>query len=260
MKRFISFSGGVESTTMCILYGKDAKAIWCDTGAEHDEMYERIDYCESVIKKLHPSFEVIRIKAKYMVLGNEVDSLVDAVKIKKYMPSMQRRWCTGRFKIEPIDKFLSGQGDCELMIGLNADELKREGNYGLQANVRYLYPLQEDGLNREDCIDILNEYELNPDFPLFMSRGGCYMCIFKTVAEYKAMYLFDRKTFNKVMDLEESIQDKRGKFFTVSVSCKSMRWISNQVESELKNWGEENVKSFYSKIEQKQACGAFCHR
>jgi PP-loop superfamily ATP-utilizing enzyme len=29
MKRFISFSGGVESTTMCILYGKGATAIWC---------------------------------------------------------------------------------------------------------------------------------------------------------------------------------------------------------------------------------------
>jgi len=41
MQKFISFSGGVESTTMCVLYGKDAKAIWADAGAEHDFMYER---------------------------------------------------------------------------------------------------------------------------------------------------------------------------------------------------------------------------
>ena len=73
MKRFISFSGGVESTTMCILYGKGATAIWCDTGAEHDEMYERIDYCEKRLKEIHNGdFELIRLKASVMVKGNLV--------------------------------------------------------------------------------------------------------------------------------------------------------------------------------------------
>lgn len=51
-KRFISFSGGVESTTMCILFGKGAKAIWCDTGAEHEEMYATIDFVEAKLKEL----------------------------------------------------------------------------------------------------------------------------------------------------------------------------------------------------------------
>ena len=32
---------GVESTALCLLYGKGAKAIVCDTGDEEDEMYER---------------------------------------------------------------------------------------------------------------------------------------------------------------------------------------------------------------------------
>jgi 3'-phosphoadenosine 5'-phosphosulfate sulfotransferase (PAPS reductase)/FAD synthetase len=53
MKKFISFSGGVESTTMCILYGKGAKAIWCDTGAEVTEMYDRMELVESRLKELH---------------------------------------------------------------------------------------------------------------------------------------------------------------------------------------------------------------
>ena len=46
LKRFISFSGGVESTTMCVLFGKGTTAIWCDTGAEHDLMYQRINEVE----------------------------------------------------------------------------------------------------------------------------------------------------------------------------------------------------------------------
>lgn len=130
MKKFISFSGGVESTTMCILYGADAKAIWCDAGAEHDEMYQRIDDCEKAIKLIHPNFEIIRLKASVKVKGTIVDNLIDAILGWKFMPSQGRRWCTGKFKIEPIDLFLKEQGDCELMIGLNADEEKREGNWG----------------------------------------------------------------------------------------------------------------------------------
>jgi len=32
MKKFLSFSGGVESRTMAILFGKNADAIFADTG------------------------------------------------------------------------------------------------------------------------------------------------------------------------------------------------------------------------------------
>jgi len=35
MKRFIAFSGGVESTAMCLLYGKGATAVFTDTGNKH---------------------------------------------------------------------------------------------------------------------------------------------------------------------------------------------------------------------------------
>jgi hypothetical protein len=261
LKRFISFSGGVESTTMCILYGKGATAIWCDTGAEHDEMYKRIDDCEKALKEIHKGdFELVRLKADVKVKGSWVDNLIDAILGWKFMPSQGQRWCTGKFKIAPIDNFLSEQGECELLIGLNADEETREGNWGLKANVKYVYQLQEDGLTRDDCIELLNQYGLNPDFPLYMSRGGCFMCIYKSIAEYKAMYIFDRKTFDKVWAIELKIQDKRKKLFTISVSGKSMTWIAAEVEREIQGWGLDSVKGFYKQIEQKQACGAFCHR
>lgn len=260
-KKFISFSGGVESTTMCILYGKGNTAIWCDTGAEHDEMYERIDYCEKMLKVIHNGdFELVRLKANVKVKGIFVDSLIDAILGWKFMPSQGRRWCTGKFKIEPIDKFLSEQGECELLIGLNADEEKREGNWGLQTNVKYLYPLQEDDLTREECEEILTEYGLLPDFPLYMNRGGCFMCIYKSVSEYKAMYVFDRKTFDRVRELEEKVQDKRGKFFAISVNQIPMSRIAEIIEDEIRNWGFEAVKEFYKQIKQERACGAFCHR
>jgi len=261
VKKFISFSGGVESTTMCILYGKGAKAIWCDTGAEHDEMYERINFCEKALKQIHgEDFEIIRLMANVKVKGNWVDNLIDAILGWKFMPSQGRRWCTGKFKIEPIDNFLSEQGECELLIGLNSDEESRDGNWGLKSNVRYSYPLQEDDITRDECKDILKEYNLLPDFPLYMNRGGCFMCIYKSISEYKAMYIFDRKTFDKVKAIENKVQDKRAKFFTISVSKKSMQFIEDEVEREIRGWGIEAVKGFYEQVEQQQACGAFCHR
>jgi hypothetical protein len=45
---------------MSILYGKGATAIWCDTGAEHDLMYDRIDMVEQKLKELHNGdFELV---------------------------------------------------------------------------------------------------------------------------------------------------------------------------------------------------------
>ena len=246
---------------MCILYGKGATAIWCDTGAEHDEMYQRIDDCEKALKEIHKGdFTLIRLKASVKVKGSFVDNLIDAIEGWKFMPSKMERWCTGKFKIVPIDNFLSERGDCELLIGLNADEEKREGNWGLKTNVKYSYPLQEDDITRDDCIDILTQYNLSTKFPLYMSRGGCFMCIFKSISEYKAMYIFDRKTFDRVKAIEQKVQDKRLKFFTISVSGKSMQWVESEVEREIHLWGLESVKGFYTQIEQSQSCGAFCHR
>ena len=88
MNRFISFSGGVESTAMCVLYGKGATAIFCDTGAEPDEMYQRIDFCEKALLELHGGdFRLHRIKASVMAKGKVVDSLLDYILQYGYMPS-----------------------------------------------------------------------------------------------------------------------------------------------------------------------------
>jgi 3'-phosphoadenosine 5'-phosphosulfate sulfotransferase (PAPS reductase)/FAD synthetase len=259
MKRFISFSGGVESTTMCILYGKGAKAIWCDTGAEHTQMYNRMDLVEEKLKKLHgDDFEIIRIKPKVKMKGMYVDNLLDAVKIQKFMPSQMARYCTRQFKIEPIDLFLSEQGECELMIGLNADEEEREGNWGLKTNVKYLYPLQEDGYNRADCEAILDIHGLHPRFPAYMLRGGCSMCFFKSEKEYKALYYLDKDEFNKMVDFEKSYQDNRTKTFSIMSNGKTLEQLATECDAEM--FKDELIEIYQNYNKQGKSCGAFCHR
>lgn len=265
MKRFIAFSGGVESTTMCVLYGKGATAIWCDTGAEHAEMYERIDYCEKRLKQIHNGdFDLIKIRPSVNIKGKIVDNLLDAVVAWKFMPTVRQRYCTGKFKIIPIDNFLSQQGECELLIGFNADEepgKDRTGNLIKCKNVKYLYPLYDDGIDRGECEKILYSYGLHPEFPIYMKRGGCFMCLFKDKSQYKAMCLFDNKTFQRVKQFEKDYQGTRKRFFPIMAHTGiSMQQVEDEVKREILLWGEDQVRQMYAKVEQPQSCGPFCHR
>lgn len=258
-KRFISFSGGVESTTMCVLFGKGAKAIWCDTGAEHEEMYKRIDLVEEKIKALHDGqFEIIRLKPKVKVFGELVDNLLDAVLKWKFMPSPMMRYCTGKFKIEPIDEFLEMQGDCELMIGLNADEESREGNWGLKANVKYTYPLQYKQLSRADCENILRIHNLHPEFPAYMLRGGCSMCFYKSEKEYKALWYLNRTEFNKMLEFEKAYQDERKNTYSIMSNGKTLKQLSNECSNEM--FQEEILEAYREYNKEGKSCGAFCRR
>jgi PP-loop superfamily ATP-utilizing enzyme len=223
-KRFIAFSGGVESSAMCVLYGKDATPVFTDAGWEHKPMRERLDVMEAALKKIHgDSFCIIRIKAEN-VEGTGTNTLPDYIRLRKFYPNPVARFCTRLFKIEPMDKFLLKQGDCEVFIGLNSDEADdRTGNYGECKNVSYRYPLIEDGLTRKDCEAVLSKHGLLPQFPPYMSRGGCVGCFFKRKAEFAALALLDKDEAVSVAELEEAIQDKRGKYYHVHNSIPNMR-------------------------------------
>lgn len=264
MNKFISFSGGVESTTMCILYGKGAKAIWADTGAEHDVMYERLLLIEEKLKKFHKGdFEIIKVKASVKHKGEYYEGLENLAIAYQFMPSSMARYCTGKFKIEPIDEYLSEQGECELMIGFNLDEQGRTGSLQKMPNVNYTYPLINDGYDRKDCEEILNFHGLHPNFPIYMSRGGCRMCFFKSKKEYKAMYFLNPNEFEQVIKFEEEMQEKRTyskKFFSILGTGQSLRQLAAECEQEKAFLGEAEILKLYQREIKVKTCGAFCGR
>jgi 3'-phosphoadenosine 5'-phosphosulfate sulfotransferase (PAPS reductase)/FAD synthetase len=258
-QRYISFSGGVESTTMLILYGKGAKAIFCDTGSEHQELYDRLDLVENYIKNLHDGdFELVKVQPAARYKGETVNSLTDYIKKSFFMPSNRARYCTRLFKIEPIENYLKDKGKIEMLIGLNYDEKYRTGNLEALKNCSYRYPLIEAELDRDDCIDILNLHGLNPEFPVYMQRGGCKFCFFKKESEYKAMYYLDRNTFDWIKDFEESTQDKKQKFFSIMPNGKSMLQLQKECEETL--FTESDIKDLYNTVKRTTYCGGFCHR
>jgi 3'-phosphoadenosine 5'-phosphosulfate sulfotransferase (PAPS reductase)/FAD synthetase len=245
---------------MCILYGADAKAIWVNTGSEHQAMYDRIELVENEIKKIHQNFEIIKLVPQVKVKGEVVNTVEEAAIGWKFMPSGQARWCTGHFKIKPIDEFLSKKGECELMIGFNFDEQGRTGNMELLTNVTYSYPLIEDGYTREDCEEILNQHNLHPNFPAYMSRGGCRMCFFKSKREYKALYHLNKSEYHEVQAFEEQIQDKRQKFYSIMGNEISLRQLAIECESEKEFMKDADWNEIYKPLKTETSCGAFCHR
>lgn len=257
MKKFIAFSGGVESTTMALLYGKGATAVFTDTGSEHAEMYRRIDHVEKVLTEHHDGdFKLIRLRASVTAKGEKVESLTEYISRMLFFPSSGQRFCTSKFKIEPLDAYLKSQGECELLIGLNADETDREGNYGLLANVHYKYPLMEAGYSRQGCVDILTQNGLMPDFPAYMRRGGCIFCPFKSKKEYAAMVHLAQEEIDLVRVLEEKVQDVRGKYYRIRHNMPSMAEFIKTEKNNL--FGD--LSPYYDAGEEQYSCGVFCHR
>jgi hypothetical protein len=161
------------------------------------------------------------------------------------------------FKIEPIDDFLEqfkGEG-VVLMIGLNAEEIdQRTGNHGNKKFVEYKYPLAENGITRNGCIEILKKVNLLPQFPAYMQRGGCIGCYYKSKKEYEAMALLNPKEFKIVEDLENEIQDKRKEFFSIRQDM-TMIEIRQSVANMLFKPDE-----IYPVINNASKCGVFCNR
>lgn len=248
-KKFISFSGGVESSTLCLIYGKVAKPIFADTESEHEELYERLDFFEKQMKIIHGNdFKIIRVSN-----GN----LKDTIKKYKFFPNYNARFCTREHKIEPIDNFLREQGECELMIGLNANETHRTGNHGLLQNVKYTYPLIKNGLTREACLELLKKKNLEPVFPPYMKRGGCDICFFKSKPEWKALALLNPKKAYELAEFEESIQDQRERYFAISQNIGNLKKFIDDTHSQKELFSLEETYSYDGNY---SPCGVFCHR
>lgn len=257
MKKYISFSGGVESRTMALLYGKGATLLFSDTDAEHNALYAETEKFVELCKEWHKGdIEFVKVIPTANHKGIEINGLMNYIKETKFFPNQMSRFCTRIFKVEAIDKYLKDKGQCKLLIGFNADEENRLGSLEKMPNVVYDYPLVRAGWGRDDCENFLRHYGLHPHFPAYMSRGGCKMCFFKSVKEYKAMYYLDREEFNEVMQLEESLQDKRGKFYAIHSSGKTMRQIMNECQNEL----PFDFTEIYKDANKKTTCGAFCMR
>jgi translation initiation factor 1 (eIF-1/SUI1) len=99
---------------------------------------------------------------------------------------------------------------------------------------------------------------MHPNFPVYMMRGGCRMCFFKSEKEYKAMFHLNYNEFMEVLEFEEKIQDKRKKFYSIMGNGKRLRDLMIDCENEKLMFPD--IEKLYKSLKKEVSCGAFCHR
>lgn len=250
---FIAFSGGVESTTLCLLFGHKANAIFADTGDEHAEMYERLGQVEGVLRLIHPEFRIIKVSAK--------EKLRDYILRRHVFPNPVMRFCTRIFKIDPINNYLANYAPCTLMIGLNADERDRTGALPIPG-VSFEYPLQDLNLTRTKCIALLKQYDLEPRLPVYMRRGGCTFCFYKSRKEYAAIAHLNPNLAAELADFEDEVnannQQRAKPWAIVKDIPEGLRaFFKNEQATSL--FKPEDMYGLRQDVAE-SPCGVFCHR
>jgi hypothetical protein len=237
---YVAFSGGIDSTALALLM-PEVEPIFTDTGWEFPHVYEHIDRFE----------EVTRRKVRRLKNPEYLGGIPEYIKIHRFMPNPNARWCTRIFKIELLEKILE-DGDI-LNIALRADEPERSGNWADYAR----YPLREKGMTRLDCVKLCVEHGLLPRYPIYAARGGCKGCFYKRKSEVQAMAVLIPEDLDELRELEESVQDVRGKYFSMfhngisiaSIQAQPLLFDTDQV------YASASDTSDYG-----QACGLFCNR
>jgi hypothetical protein len=202
MKQIVAFSGGVDSTALALAM-PDATPVFTDTGWEFPHVYDHIARFEQVTGR-----EVVRIVNEKYPGG-----IPEYIRHSKFMPNHGARWCTERFKITPMNKWLKAHLPATLNIALRADEPQRTGNTTDMPGLTIAYPLREWGMTRMDVVQVCVEHDLLPRYPVYAARGGCKGCFYKRKSELVAMQQLIPDVVDELRELEEEVQDERGAYF-----------------------------------------------
>jgi 3'-phosphoadenosine 5'-phosphosulfate sulfotransferase (PAPS reductase)/FAD synthetase len=192
MKRYLSFGGGVNSTAL-MLYLTDQKidfeTVFIDHGTDYPHTYEYVKYLQS------QGFSITIIKPNVQGFSN----LYEYCKAKKFIPSLQKRWCTYRFKLKPIWQYV--KRPCTIYVGISIDEnqrIRQDPYYKVPKSITIEYPLINAQLSREDCIKIIKSHNLKVP-----QKSGCFICPAQSPRQILRLYVEYPELFKKVMELEK---------------------------------------------------------
>jgi 3'-phosphoadenosine 5'-phosphosulfate sulfotransferase (PAPS reductase)/FAD synthetase len=199
VKNILGISGGKDSTALAVLLHKeipDMEYFFCDTHKELPETYAYLDRIEA------------RLGIKIQRLSEERGfdhwlAIHDGM-----LPSPQKRWCTVKMKIKPLEDFV---GDDEVIsyIGIRADE-NRDGYISTKPNIKPVFPFRERGLVKADIIRLLEESGIGlPDYYRWRSRSGCFFCFFQRKYEWVMLAKEHPNLFAKAVEYESSHADGR---------------------------------------------------
>ncbi len=199
VRHILGLSGGKDSAALALYLRDripDIEYFFCDTGCELTETYEFLSKLEA---RLHKTIKILKSRFTF-------DQWL--IRHDGFLPSAISRWCTVQLKIKPLEEFV-GDDEAISYIGIRADE-DREGYISSKDNINPVYPFQEDGLIKEDIINILNDEGVGlPKYYEWRSRSGCYFCFFQRKIEWLRLSEVHPDLFQKAIQYESDHSDGR---------------------------------------------------
>lgn len=176
--RYVSFSGGADSTALAILLherGEVFELVFADTAAELPETYWTIPRVAHALgKRLH----VLSGPTFFQCLANR----------NFFLPGPRVRWCTRELKEKPMLEWFTALKEPPLVsIGIRAEEAHRWQKPPTNVGSKYPYdrPLVDAGLEKRDVIALCLRYDLlNPCYE-WRSSCSCFCCPFQRLSDWR---------------------------------------------------------------------------
>jgi hypothetical protein len=220
--RVLSLGAGVQSSTLLLLMleGKVKMAdiaLFADTGNEPIEVYKYLDYLKILSKD---KIKILTVKKSNII----EDALAEKTKgtsngfitmpiyavDKNGKKTMGRRQCTNDYKIQPIHKkireilqvkTLRGK-NIEIVMGISFDEQQRAKTPNNKWAIN-CYPLIENYMTRQDCIDFYNSKEVKKP-----PRSACIVCPYHSDEEWLDLKKNYPEEFKSAVEFDNLIRDK----------------------------------------------------
>lgn len=214
----LSYGAGQDSTAILYKlaldpafrerYAPGALVVVCsDTGNEHDETYKHLEFTKEFCSQHGIEFHHLtadkgfhtqawvgleQFYASHNAIGSKAypKSCTDNLKIQPIYRWLNR-WVNEHFfpehdlslRKQALYTFAARYGKIEVLIGIAAGEEKRASNATtgtkwMDENIHRVYPLLEQGIDRQGCQDIAAEYGLPCPPP-----SNCIFCPFKSDIE-----------------------------------------------------------------------------
>lgn len=195
VRHVLGLSGGKDSAALA-LYMREKEPqmeyFFCDTGRELPETYEYLTKLEALLGK-----PVVRLNP-----DRDFDHWLWVY--QGTLPSPQMRWCTKNLKIKPLEAWI-GDDRAFTYIGIRADE-DREGYISRKANITAVFPFRDDGLVKEDIIQILDVAGIGlPPYYSWRTRSGCFFCFFQRKYEWVRLSEEHPDLFEKAVEYEDKV-------------------------------------------------------
>jgi len=220
----VSYGAGTQSTGMILMalngeYGlpRPDFAVFSDTGAEPEFIYDYFDYFQRYCKK-HYGFDIYLTKKKGLSLLEKLTAPQKQSRNGFYTSSvppfftlnadgskgMLNRQCTFDYKTHPTNSFINKKIEKKvkfyLWLGMSFDERSR---MRISQNKRRVnkYPLVDNFVIRKMAIDYVKELGVKTP-----QQSSCFFCPFHSQRYWKWLKKEHKKEFLKACEFEQMVQ------------------------------------------------------